>query len=83
MSELDSEKSILSISVTIVSALDVCDEVKNRTRLQISNWVDNSRSEPRATERNRVNSFIESRPCPSAIFEGIETTALRICSDKA
>ena len=42
-----------------------------------SSCVWTSKSEPLAIERNLAYSVFESRPFPSAIFDGIDTTARR------
>ncbi len=42
------------------------------------NCVSNSEEEPNEINKNLTNSLFEHLPCPSAIFEGIETTALLI-----
>ncbi len=47
------------------------------SRWAISNWVSTSASEPFEIDKNRWNSFVEFLAWPSAMFDGIATTARR------
>ena len=49
-------------------------------RCAIKTCVSNSDKEPDAMVKKCVNSFRDARDCPSAMLDGIETTARRIWS---
>ena len=66
------------INILVASGITI---YLNRSASSSCVWT--SKSEPLAIERNLAYSDFESRPFPSAIFDGIDTTARRNWSQRA
>ncbi len=71
---------IIVISIRLMPSIvdaGISDLVIYPNREASSSWVCTSNNDPLAIERNRAYSLRESRPLPSAMFDGIDTTARR------